>query len=471
MTTDNNAVTTGPATNSRITKTKFHIPDSNPFENDKLNREYEIINLTSLIEKMEDPFVLCVDSSWGTGKTTFIKMWESYLKSKNHNSIYFNAWENDYHDDAFLVIVGELCIKLYELGINLGIYSTNEDSKISELKKIAGKLFKNSVTAVISNLTGGILDENVIKQFSNIEENINKEKLNNYEQKRKDKNEFEQLLKNIIYEIRIKQKTETPLIIFVDELDRCRPDFSVELLEKIKHFFEIPGLVFVLATDKEQLCNSITTIYGQNIKPEVYLRKFIDLEYNLAQPKEKRLIDSLIESNKLYQGPRTDGSLEYFIKNIYDIVITNKKIHNLSHRDVEQLFTEASICCKLLPSITQWHKYSILILLILKQNAPIFFDSFLQNNFNIQSYLDSYSQTEYFDKKTELILSFLAKSHQGQANHIFNNLMQSDVRLTVEHLNSKKELTNFVTKVKVQSDSDEFRMELRKVLKFSNNFE
>ena len=76
-----------------------------------------------------------------------------------------------------------------------------------------------------------------------------------------------------------------PLIFIIDELDRCRPDYAVEVLERIKHFFSIKGIVFVLSIDKEQLCNSIRGHYGSDrINAEEYLRRFIDVEYLLPKP-------------------------------------------------------------------------------------------------------------------------------------------------------------------------------------------
>ena len=37
---------------------------------------------------------------------------------------------------------------------------------------------------------------------------------------------------------------EPNLVFFIDELDRCRPTFAIELLERIKHLFDIPALLY-----------------------------------------------------------------------------------------------------------------------------------------------------------------------------------------------------------------------------------
>ena len=72
--------------------------------------------------------------------------------------------------------------------------------------------------------------------------------------------------------------------VFVDELDRCRPSYSVELLERIKHVFSVKGAVFILAVDRDQLLSSISGVYGSNIDAPRYIRKFIDWNFSLPNP-------------------------------------------------------------------------------------------------------------------------------------------------------------------------------------------
>lgn len=75
------------------------------------------------------------------------------------------------------------------------------------------------------------------------------------------------------------------MIFIIDELDRCNPYYAVKVLERIKHLFNIPNIVFVLSIDKEQLSNSIRGYYGSDlIKADEYLKRFIDIEYTLPDP-------------------------------------------------------------------------------------------------------------------------------------------------------------------------------------------
>ncbi|WP_432741004.1 P-loop NTPase fold protein [Methylobacter sp. G7] len=94
----------------------IEIDDSDIFKNDLLDRKSEIENLTSIIINVSDPLVLALDSPWGAGKTTFVRLWQAYLNSEGKQSIYFNAWETDYADDPLIVLVSELSKWVKEKG-------------------------------------------------------------------------------------------------------------------------------------------------------------------------------------------------------------------------------------------------------------------------------------------------------------------------------------------------------------------
>jgi len=79
----------------------------------------------------------------------------------------------------------------------------------------------------------------------------------------------------------------SPIVIVVDELDRCRPDFAIKFLERIKHFFNVPGICFLIATDHQNLPQAVKTVYGEQVDGELYLRKFFDFEFNLPRPSLK----------------------------------------------------------------------------------------------------------------------------------------------------------------------------------------
>src|SRR5690606_36180541 len=116
-----------------------------------------------------------------------------------------------------------------------------------------------------------------------------KEEIDAYTKKKKTIIEFRKEL-----EVFIKRNTDKPLIFIIDELDRCRPDYAVEVLEQMKHFFAVPGIIFILSIDKNHLASSIKGYYGsENINTDEYLRRFIDLEYSISKPITEHYVDYL----------------------------------------------------------------------------------------------------------------------------------------------------------------------------------
>lgn len=72
-------------------------------------------------------------------------------------------------------------------------------------------------------------------------------------------------------------------MLFIDELDRCKPDFAIHMLEVIKHVFDVEGVQFVLVCNTQQLKASICHCYGGSVDAQRYLDKF--LKFTFALPK------------------------------------------------------------------------------------------------------------------------------------------------------------------------------------------
>lgn len=138
------------------------------------------------------------------------------------------------------------------------------------------------------------------------------------------------------------------LIIFVDELDRCRPSYAIELLERIKHLFNIPGILFVLALDKRQLSHSIAAVYGNGFDSDGYLRRFIDLEYNLLEPNIKEYIGSLIIESRLgvFFEKRTHEELRNDKQQFQNVFTALASTLKLSLREIEQFVASFNIAAQ-----------------------------------------------------------------------------------------------------------------------------
>lgn len=162
-----------------------------------------------------------------------------------------------------------------------------------------------------------------------------------------------------------------PLIIMVDELDRCRPDFAIALLEDIKHLFSVDGVVFVLAVEKAQLANCITATYGLDTTgAHRYLGKFIDMTMELPPPDSKAFIKRLLLTYPLPDPerwtplPSEDDSIFYQPKpcpfaELAEVVLSS---FELSPRDLAQVLCRLSIIAHI-PKIHPLAAVSCLILL------------------------------------------------------------------------------------------------------------
>ena len=257
------------------------IQGDNPWADDALKRADVADKLTKLISGQSDPFVISLHGHWGTGKTFLLKRWQKQLENDGFRAIYFNAWEDDFCDDPLVAIIGQLS-------------DFSERKKLQELsgqiKKAAKSLLIQGAMSTLHKVSDVNLDE-ILKQFAD-------KTLDEYSQQGEKKNE----LKTALQELSGKVKADTghPLVFIIDELDRCRPTFSIELLERVKHIFDIPDMVFVFGINRDELCSSIRSVYGE-IGADTYLRRFFEMEFLLPDIDSKVFCKHLIGRYQLEQ--------------------------------------------------------------------------------------------------------------------------------------------------------------------------
>ena len=121
------------------------------------------------------------------------------------------------------------------------------------------------------------------------------------------------------------ESTSRPLVFIIDELDRCRPTFAIELLERVKHIFDVPHLVFILGINRDELCNSLQSVYGE-IDANVYLRRFFDMEFSLPD----------IDSEQFCRSIMAKFELEEFFRCLDLSAKTNK--HSEEFRNLSEGF-------------------------------------------------------------------------------------------------------------------------------------
>ena len=337
---------------------EIDISQAYPFGKDLLNRKQYADVLTQIVKNAEDGFTLSINADWGYGKTTFIKRWEKVLQNEGYQTIYFNAWETDFVADPMMALIDGL-----RNGFEAKDLPSEHLQKVKAFWKTASKLVQLVPQYRIIGEIAEALQEGI---GDCTEDNDELQKCTSIKQLvytfRKQLSDFAKTIDQ-----------EKQLIVFVDELDRCRPDYAVQMLERIKHFFAIDNIIFVLSIDKKVLCKSIKAVYGGlEIDTEAYLRRFIDLEFDLPEPNISDFIDAQFDAKgigevftnywdhieKHYGGEDREVTLRIALS---DCLQAESK----SLRDIEKYFNRLGIIfsSKALP-----HKYCDMISYLLYLN-------------------------------------------------------------------------------------------------------
>ena len=285
---------------------------------------------------VEGSYVLSLNSEFGSGKSTFFEMWASKLRSGDYGLevVYLNAGESDFQGDPLLAIVSAL----------LDILKSKKTSKdIEQIKETAGKLCKFALSIgndVVQRFTG--ID--VIKAGQYVESKDTKatpELGHACFQVYQERHELFTKLRTLL--CNLTRKSENSILVMVDELDRCRPDYAIEFLETIKHFFDINGLTFVIGVDKTQLASSAKALFGQELVFDEYYRKFAHRNVNLpvkSQPMTEQFCRKLVEeylSQEAYERKKRFSYAKhdsYRTKDLVNLCIA----FSLNARQMHELF-------------------------------------------------------------------------------------------------------------------------------------
>ncbi|WP_140120333.1 KAP family P-loop NTPase fold protein, partial [Vibrio parahaemolyticus] len=287
------------------------------FPEDKLGRVRYATFLTKLLasqgfDQAREPsdqkrnYVLNLNAEWGAGKTYFLKRWSEDIK-EHYPVVYVDAWKKDYSDDPLMTVISSIIEQLRK--------QAGKDKESPEFKaprKLIGllKAAAPGIGRALSKRYIGI-DPVEVMNADNESESLGtiegedgqsidmsfaaSEAVKYLLDEHEAKSLAIESLKTSVFEwvsavTGLKEK-ELPAFIFIDELDRCRPSYAVEMLETIKHIFDIDGVVFVVATDTEQLQHAVKAVYGEGFDAKIYLGRFFNSRYSLKAPN----LDSFLE--------------------------------------------------------------------------------------------------------------------------------------------------------------------------------
>lgn len=250
---------------------------------DLLNREEFVENVIKIVNQLSDIKRGCcfaIEGGWGVGKTFVIEKIEDRLKvflSEETNSdryfvFHYNCWQHDYYEEPAVAIISAMLASIREDEVLVNgeaerIIKAGYEFVGEELKKIAGLYIENKI---------GI---NLISWAEDIK--------NNKEINQKAENEFDEMFNfsQTIEKVRKKLQEiaeERTIVLFVDELDRCIPQYAIKVLERLHHiFYGLDNVVVIMAIDRKQLEHSVEEMFGvrkdeSSIDIEKYLKKFID---------------------------------------------------------------------------------------------------------------------------------------------------------------------------------------------------
>jgi len=437
----------------KIKHHEIEIPQENPFANCKLAREPYARVLSDIVNTYADGFVLAINNEWGTGKTTFVKMWQQQLKNEGFQTIYFNAWENDFDSNPLVALMSEL--ETLTNAKNKKVFKSVVEKGAVLVKNIAPALAKSLIKKYVVDFDEISVDaiENATKASTEILE----EEIKEYSSKKKTIIEFRKELEKFV-----KQADNTkPLIFIVDELDRCRPNYSVEVLEQIKHFFSVSGIVFVLSIDKNHLASAVKGFYGsEQIDSNEYLRRFIDLEYSIPIPQTKLFNEYLfgyyqfndffssVERRK-FPELRDDGQL---LLKISDVLFTKA---NATLRQQERVFALTRLILCSFKSNQYTFSHLLFILVYLKTMRNDVFQKIERNEFTLQELSDLFFETIYSEKKDPNGINLLYV--ESLLLWFYNNDRDYQDRIK---LFEKDESDNLITPIKSKLENENARTSL-----------
>ena len=259
----------------RLRPFEFKADPESPFEHDKLNRRGQVEALCRVLCGVEGHVVVSLDAPWGAGKSAFVKMCAAHLRSDDVDDVQvveFNAWRQSHTGNPLVDLVSAISDQI-------------GNPIVEEMKKTAARLAKH-LARIASR---GVIDLDVFEgekppvfaSWSDIEQEAQ-----NFADRLAD----------------VASAEDGPLVVIIDELDRCRPPYALEFLDTVRHLFAAEGVMVIMSMNRKELTHSVKSVYGPHFTADRYLRRFADLHISLPEPTEENLsgfLDGLLETTGL----------------------------------------------------------------------------------------------------------------------------------------------------------------------------
>lgn len=374
--------------------------ESATFDNCKLNRKEFGKFLANYLIGEQDGFVLNLNGSWGTGKTEFCKRLYSHLITQDHPVIYINSWESDFSREPLTVVSSELLRQMEALHTDVeGLEATEK------IKKVLGQTLKSLAVGLAGGIsykllgesgTGLAMAQQLVQQDTSPEKFIDN-LTSNYSEQVESIQFIRESLTCLAEALETEINAKLPVVVIIDELDRCRPNYAIEMLEVIKHFFTTPKFVFVVASDTDQLCQSIKNVYGNEFDSNQYLKRFFDRSATLPLPNIREYISTIDfdyrSTTNLNLYPNIESDEKSFI---IGVLSAFSHAFDLKIRDIDQLLNKVISCLRTANTYQDSENISQAI------NLPVLVCGLIEYEKNMPSY---YSRTNRHESRPELINS------------------------------------------------------------------
>lgn len=358
-------------------------------EIDLLERNDYVIQLKNIIDlasfnKGNESILLY--GGWGSGKSFLLNLLENELSKDNYLVIKYDAWDRDFYDEPLVGILYSFATQLNEcLKLKHFVEGLTENIALGILHT-----FSLVIGAITNKAIGIDIPRELKKAYKYVVATRNKKEI---------KTTFNQNIgveeaRSRVRDELITLASNTKVVLLIDEIDRCLPDYAIKVLERLHHFvFNIPGLQAVTAVDKSQLANIINSYYGNKADVDRYLQKFFNLsillnEGNFNKNFQKRYNDYVSLFSKRISFIKEE-SIDEFVK-----VLFNHKNARLIDRTVEKAYLVHNL---LKPHDSALDKTSMCVELLLSfmsligNKNTIFEDCFSRERCNPQHIEDTVS--------------------------------------------------------------------------------
>lgn len=252
--------------------------------------------LINLFTSGIDVSPMVIDGHWGMGKSEFCHKTINLFRDNvpHYKILYIDAFKADHADNPLLTILSEV-MNAYPSTSN------NNRELLNAILPVVRHTTQLSIKAIANHIFKEDL-ENISDSYEEIVRSVGNKAIDrSVEVLLKDHQEAKKNIETL-QEVLEQLTKEHPMVIFIDELDRCRPNFAVQMIEVIKHIFDVNNLNFVLVTNMNQLRASINHCYGQEVDAQRYLDKFIKFTVHLSSNVNNNSAQKTLASQRLFNS-------------------------------------------------------------------------------------------------------------------------------------------------------------------------